>query len=113
MMRVVIGALLAAGLSVAVAHAAEETVLQRTTGNGIRSLRPFTATKPFEVQWQADGTKFEVYEFDAVEGKALSFVPAGSQTKPGSGSTYRSRPGSYYLRIISDGEWTVTVVQLP
>jgi hypothetical protein len=35
-----------------------------------------------------------------------------STNKAGTGSTFHIAGGSYFLKIISNGDWTVTVIQL-
>lgn len=94
------------------AFAAEEQIIQQFTGNGTRSTRPFTVQDRWELRWDARGTSLQIYEVKP-DGEPISLAPAASQTKPGSGSSYRPKGNTLYLRILSDGDWTITVVQLP
>lgn len=87
-----------------------EEVLQRESANGSRNLRPFTAKDGWELRWDAKGESFTVSLY-AMNGDPVDNL--ASQHKPGSGSSYYPKAGTYYLSIISGGDWTVTVVQLP
>jgi len=87
-----------------------EDILQRESATGSRNLRPFTVKDGWELRWDAKGPSFSVSLYrpngDPVDGLA-------SQQKPGSGSSFYPKGGTYYLSIISGGDWTITVVQLP
>ncbi len=91
---------------------ATDDVVFQLSANGTRSTRPFTVKDRWELRWDAKGSSFQVYELKP-DGEPIGFAPAAAQTKPGSGSSYRPKGGTLYLRILSDGDWTITVVQLP
>ena len=96
--------------------ASEEQVVLRQSANGIRTLRPFDVQSQWEIRWQSeDALAVTAYRADAKESDPLSKLPiaTGSQTKGGHGATYIPQGGKFYLQIISMGDWTITVVQLP
>ncbi len=87
-----------------------EEVLQQESANGSRNLRPFTVKDGWELRWDAKGDRFTVTLY-ASNGTPVDSL--ASQHKPGAGSSYHPKGGTYYLSIISSGDWAVTVVQLP
>ncbi|ULA62939.1 MAG: exported protein of unknown function [Nitrospira sp.] len=99
-------------LSAAPSWAAEEHVIVTKSANGTRNTRPFTVQDRWELRWDAKGQKFAIYLFTA-DGERQGLLPIVTQDKPGADSSYYPKAGEYYLKIVSDGDWTVTVVQLP
>ncbi len=93
------------------AFSADELIIQQASANGTRSLKPFTVQDGWELRWDLTGQAIEVY-LNQPDGEPVELQPMASQKNPGSGSTFYPRGGSYYLRIVADGDWTVTVVQL-
>lgn len=90
--------------------AAEEQVVFSQTANGSRSTRPFTVKDRWEVRWDAKDDRFSVTLFSST-GEILDSL--ASQRKPGAGSTFYPKGGSYFLKVISGDDWNLTVVQLP
>ena len=90
--------------------AADEQVVFTQSANGSRSTRPFTVKDRWEVRWDAKDDRFSVTLFSAT-GEILDSL--ASQRKPGAGSTFYPKGGSYFLKVISGDDWTITVVQLP
>lgn len=83
-------------------------VIQQVTANGTRNLRPFTVNDNWEIQWDSKaGVHIGVHQPD---GKLVE--EGGSSMKPGQGSSYHPRGGTYFLEITSLDDWTITVVQL-
>lgn len=97
--------------SMPLAAASEETIVQQVSANGTRSLRPFTVQDQWELRWDLKGQSIEVY-LKQLDGEFVALTPIASQKKPGPGSTFYPKGGSFYLRIIAEGDWTTTVVQL-
>ena len=60
--------------------------------------------------WDASGDIFQLYLYS--ESGDLVGVPANQQG-PGKGSSFQPQAGSYYLQVNTDGDWTVTIVDLP
>lgn len=90
-------------------QATDPTVVLTESANGTRSLTPFTIGDRWEIQWNSsDGL---IVWLMTAKGEVVQQLAA--QHKPGKGSTFHPTGGSYYLRITSSGDWTITVVQLP
>lgn len=76
-------------------------------GNGTRNTRPFVASGPWEVQWDASGDIFQVFIQD---GRGNLVDVAANQLGPGRGASYQPRSGTYYLQVNAMGAWTLQVV---
>jgi hypothetical protein len=84
-------------------------IVLKETANGSRSLRPFTIQDKWEVQWDStEGVSITLY---TDKGEAVDAL--ASSKKAGSGSTFYPNGGSYFLKVIARGDWTITVSQLP
>ena len=90
---------------------AEENVFTQSA-NGTRNTKPFTVKDRWELRWDAKGQKLAVFLFTA-EGERQGVLPMVTQDKPGADSSYYPKAGSYYLKVVTDGDWTISVVQLP
>jgi len=89
--------------------AADQPPILTESASGTRSLKPFTVGDRWELQWDSSEGLI-VWLMDA---KGAAVQQLAAQHKPGKGSTFHPTGGSYYLRITSSGDWTVTVMQLP
>lgn len=89
---------------------AQEQVLQQVSVTGSRNLRPFSVKDRWEVRWDTKGM-ISIWIRSPKDGNPVA--KAGSQDKAGSGSSFQPNGGEFYLSVTSDGDWTVTVVQLP
>ena len=96
---------------------ADEQVVLRESGNGIRNLRPFTVRDKWEVRWQHSGDYWmaDAIRTDPPEDDFLAKLPLpiAAQKGSGPGQSYQHKGGTYCLRVNAVGDWTVTVVQLP
>jgi len=92
------------------AWSADEQIVISQSANGSRSTRPFTVHDRWEIRWDAKADHFSVTLFSAT-GDILDSL--ASQRKPGTGSTFYPKGGAYFLKVISGGDWTISVVQLP
>ena len=110
-MKTILGAILLC-LVTSLSVAAEELAVFSQSANGTRNTRPFTVADRWELRWDTKGTKLVVYLFTA-DGEAQGLLPMVTQDKPGASSSYYPKAGSYYLKVIADGDWTISVVQLP
>ncbi len=107
-MKTILGSILlclVASLNVA----AEEPVVFTQSANGSRALRPFTVKDHWETRWSST-KEITVWKLDR-EGEPLERL--AHTTIPGTGATYQAKGGTFSLKIVSQGEWTITVVQLP
>jgi hypothetical protein len=96
----------------AVLQAVDERTIQETSANGTRNTRPFTVQDRWELQWDAKGESFLVMLFTDT-GERQGLLPIVRQEGPGKGESFYPKGGSYYLKILAKGDWTVRVVQLP
>lgn len=85
-----------------------QTEIARFSGNGMRNTEPFTAPDGWELHWNARGAIFQVYLYSA-SGEMLDVI--ANQDKPGEGSSYVAKGGTYYLEVNALGSWTVSVVK--
>lgn len=93
------------------AWSGEEAVVFTQSANGTRALRPFTVSGHWEVRWEVAGGPLSVWILDK-DGNPIE--KAAHTERPGKGSSYYAKPGTYSLRVIgSASEWSITVVQLP
>lgn len=95
-----------------VALAADEQVVFTQAANGTRNTRPFTVADRWELRWDVKGPKLSIFLFMA-DGERQGLLPIVTQDKAGTGSSYYPKAGSYYLKVLADGDWTISVVQLP
>jgi hypothetical protein len=93
----------------------EEATILTLSANGTRNTRPFTVKDHWEIRWTIPDGMLAVTVYRSNPKNDLERIPvaSGSQMKPGPGATYVETGGQYYLNIVSPGDWTITVVQLP
>jgi hypothetical protein len=87
-----------------------QKVVEQFSGSGIKNTRPFTVSDPWEVSWDANGSVFQIYLYDA--GGSMEGVLANQQG-PGEGSSYQPTPGRYYLKVNAVGNWSVEITEEP
>lgn len=89
-----------------------EAVVERATGSGNKVVGPVKVTDPWELRWDFDGYLMQIY----VNQKDAPFpdLPIDQSTQEGSGkgSSLQENAGMFYLKVIAQGNWTITVVQL-
>ena len=88
----------------------DSIVVLRESAKGSRTLPPFTVKHGWELRWDAKGDQFSVSLY-MPNGEFVDTL--ATQRKPGAGSTIYPKGGTYYLRIISAGDWTISATQLP
>jgi len=88
-------------------------VVERATGTGNKVLGPFTVTDRWEVQWDFDGVALQI--FVNQKDSLYPNLPVDESTQEGSGrgSSRHEMGGTYYLKVVAQGSWTITVVDLP
>lgn len=79
------------------------------SGSGGKNTRPFTVDGRWEIQWDAEGSIFQIY-LHSGDGRLLG-VPANQQG-PGEGSSFQPRGGTYYLQVNAIGAWEIRIVPL-
>lgn len=89
---------------------ADEQVVFELSANGSRNTRPFIVKDRWELRWKLNG---EIIGIMIKHADGKYFATGGEQNKPGEGSSFQPKGGTFYLDITGMGDWTVTVVQLP
>jgi hypothetical protein len=92
---------------------AEEKIVQEISGNRSQTLDPVTMTGPWEVRWQSAGPRFTLVIQEQDNPNKAAGLTVANIIGSGTGSSFRSRGGRFYLDVIAHGDWTVTVVELP
>ena len=94
------------------ALALDEQIIQQVSGRGHQHLEPFTVTDDWELRWEYR-SEVENNLFQLVLQSLPADLPVDSVTRngPTHGSKHQKNGGTYYLKVISMGKWTVTVVQ--
>ena len=88
---------------------ADETSIIKLTGSGLKDTRPFKVGGPWELQWDANGSYFGAYIYNA-DGSWVGV--AANQQGAGKGSSYQPKGGHYYLKINAIGSWHVKVIEV-
>ncbi len=83
------------------------SVITTFSGSGSLNTKPFTTTGPWEIQWDSKNDYFYISLFTE-NGNRVG--PIAAQPGEGVGSSYQPKAGSYYLKVISMGEWTIKIV---
>ncbi|HQN74776.1 MAG TPA: zinc ribbon domain-containing protein [Bacillota bacterium] len=83
-------------------------VIATFSGSGSLNTKPFTTTGPWEIQWDSRSDYFYISLFTE-NGERVG--PIAAQPRAGVGSSYQPRAGSYYLKVISIGDWTIKIVK--
>ena len=86
-----------------------EQIILKESANGSRSLQPFQVQNKWEVRWESSAD-ITIWLKDK---KGDPVKRLASNKKGGSGSTFHRTGGTYFLMITAEGDWTVTVIQLP
>jgi hypothetical protein len=99
-------------VSIPVSLARDEQIIQQVSGKLHQHLEPFTINDDWEFRWDYKG---EVGNdlFQIVLQSTPTDVPVDLVTQNGSGqgAKHQKKGGTYYLKVISMGKWTITVVQ--
>lgn len=78
------------------------------SGSNIQHTRPFTASSPWEVHWDAKGDFFSIHLYSA-EGTMVTIL--ANQSGPGKGSSYHPKTGRFYFTVNALGNWTIRVIK--
>ncbi|MEX2530048.1 MAG: hypothetical protein WD960_04680 [Gemmatimonadota bacterium] len=84
-------------------------VIQSFSGSGGTNTRPFSVGPGWEIQWDAQGSIFQLYLYSG-DGEMLG-VPANQQAA-GEGTSYQPTGGEYYLQVNAIGTWKIDIVQV-
>jgi hypothetical protein len=91
---------------------ANDSIIKSYSGNGTQTTRPFVVKTSWEMQWDTkaeDFMLFQVYLYDG-DGNLVNIV--ANQTKPGKGSCYNPKGGTFYLNINAVADWEIKIVEI-
>ena len=92
--------------------ARDEQIIQQISGKMHQHLEPFAIDDDWELRWDYKG---EVGNdlFQIVLQSIPTDRPTDTVTQHGSGqgAKHQKRGGTYFLKVMSMGKWTITVVQ--
>lgn len=80
------------------------------SGSGGQSMRPFTISDGWEIQWDFTGDYLGIYLHDE-DGSPVAVL--ANQQGSGSGASYQGRGGTFYIETNAIGDWTIRVVDVP
>lgn len=86
-----------------------EQIILKESANGSRSLQLFKVQNKWEVRWESSAD-ITIWLKDK---KGDPVKRLASTKKGGSGFAFHHTSGTYFLMITAEGDWTVTVIQLP
>jgi len=89
---------------------ADDPIIKRYSGNGMQTTRPFVAKTAWEMQWDTKAEGFMVFQIYLYDGKGNLVGVAANQTKPGKGSFYSPKKGTFYLTINAMSDWEIKIV---
>ena len=90
----------------------DEPIIESYSGNGMQTTRPFVVKTSWEMQWDTkaeDFMLFQVYLYDG-DGNLVNIV--ANQTKPGKGSYYSPKGGTFYLNTNAVADWEIKIVEV-
>jgi len=93
---------------------AEDPIIKEYSGTGAQTTRPFVTNGPWEIQWDAkdDGTGFIVFSIALYDKNGNPIGLIANQTKPGKGSFYNPKKGTFYLGINATYDWEIKIVEV-
>jgi hypothetical protein len=99
-------------VSIPVSLARDEQIIQQVSGQYHQHLEPFTVNDDWEFRWEnkaeAGNNLFEIVLQSSATDAPVDLV---TQKGSGQGAKHQKKGGTYYLKVISMGKWTITVVQ--
>jgi hypothetical protein len=91
---------------------ADDPIIKSYSGNGAQTTRPFVAKTPWEIQWDTKTEDFMLFQTYLYDGDGNLVGVAANQTKPGKGSFYSPKKGTYYLNINAIADWEIKIVEV-
>ena len=91
---------------------ADDSIISRYSGNGMQTTRPFITKTPWEMQWDTKAKDFMMFQVYLYDGDGNLVGVAANQTKPGKGSFYNPKKGTFYLNINAIADWEIKIVEV-
>ena len=89
---------------------ADDPIIKRYSGNGMQTTRPFVAKTPWEMQWDTKAEGFMIFQVYLYDGEGNLVGVAANQTKPGKGSFYNPKKGTFYLTVNTMSDWEIKII---
>jgi len=89
---------------------ADDTIIASYSGSGMKNTRPFIAKTSWEIQWDIKTEGFMMFSITLHDEDGNYVDLAANQTKPGKGSYYSPKKGTFYLSINAIGDWEIKIV---
>ena len=91
---------------------ADDSIISRYSGNGMQTTRPFITKTPWEMQWDTKDKDFMMFQVYLYDGDGNLVGVAANQTKPGKGSFYNPKKGTFYLNFNAIADWEIKIVEV-
>jgi hypothetical protein len=91
---------------------ADDPIIKKYSGNGMQTTRPFVAKTSWEMQWNTKVDGFMIFQVYLYDGDGNLVGVAANQTKPGKGSFYSPKKGTFYLNINAICDWEIKIVEV-
>jgi hypothetical protein len=95
------------------AQADARTVVEEASGSGNKVIGPFRVQNAWELHWDFKGPLLQIFVNQTDAPLPNLPVDDAKQDGPGQGYERQEKSGTFYLKVVAQGEWTITVVQLP
>ena len=89
---------------------AEDPIIKEYSGNGMQTTRPFVTKTTWEMQWNTKAEDFMLFQAYLYDGDGNLVGVVANQTKPGKGSFYSPKKGTYYLTINAMADWKIKII---
>jgi len=91
---------------------ADDPIIKVYSGNGMQTTRPFVTKTSWEMQWDTKTEGFMLFQVYLYDGDGNLVGVAANQTKPGKGSFYNPKKGTFYLTINAMADWEIKIVEV-
>jgi hypothetical protein len=88
----------------------EGLIIKEYSGSGAQTTRPFIAETAWEIQWDTKAEDFMIFQIYLYDGNGNLAGVAANQTKPGKGSFYSPKKGTFYLNINAICDWEIKII---
>ena len=91
---------------------ADDIIIKSYSGNGMQTTRPFTVKTTWEIQWDIKAEEFMLFQVYLYDGNGNMVGIVANQTKPGKGSYYNPKKGTFYLTINAIADWQIKIIEV-
>jgi FtsZ-binding cell division protein ZapB len=87
----------------------DSTIIVEFSGSGGKSTRPFTVPSGWEIQWDSQGSIFQIFLYKE-DGSIVGV--AANQQGAGKGTSYQPKAGKYYLKVNTLDKWKIRIINV-